>query len=337
MFRCVVKSSVFLDPRKNFEQVSLPVELRFDPLTERPSLILDFRFSLPAKTDFSDIAKLTEPICPFCPERIETSTPKFLEEFVPEGRIRVGEAVVIPNLMPYSQYSAVTVICQKHFIKPSDFTQKTLVDAFLASQEYLKKVASHDKTQKHYIINWNFMPPSGGSIIHPHLQPVSYEEPIGYYKKQLELSKRFFEKNGHTFWQRLIEEEQRLGERYIGATGSVHWIVAYAPRSYLFEITAIILEKTSILELEQSNIEDFSKGLLKILKYMDTQNISSFNLTLQSGPPQTKHYRVNASIIPRFTLPPLSTSDMASLRTLNDTSICYKKPETTCQEIKQHF
>jgi len=337
VFRRVLWSSILLDPRRSFERVSLPIEARFDPLTGRVCIISELRFSLPAKTDFSEIAKATEMFCPFCPARVETATPMFPEEFIPNGRIRIGEAVVVPNLMPYSQYSAVTVICQKHFVKMTEFTQKVLADAFLASQEYLKRVALHDRSQKHFLINWNFMPPSGGSIIHPHLQPVSYEEPMGYYARQLEDSKKFHENHGYNFWEHLVEEEKRLGERYLGATGAIHWITAFAPRSYLFEVIAVFPKKTSILELEQSDIENFANGLVRILNYMDTQNISSFNLTLQSGPLNEHHYRVNASIIPRFTLPPLGTSDTASLRALNDLSVCYKKPETTCNELKQYF
>lgn len=337
MFKRVVWSSVFLDPRRGFECVSLPVEARFDPLTGRVCVISELRFSLPVRADFSELAKATEAFCPFCPERVEVATPRFPEEFVSGGRIRVGEAVVVPNLMPYSQYSAVTVVCRRHFVGLTDFTREVLADAFTASQEYLKKVAFHDKSQKHFLIVWNFMPPSGGSMIHPHLQPVSYEEPMGYYAKQLEASRNFYEEHGRTFWQHLIEEEKRLGERYVGATGSVCWLTAFAPRNYIFEVIAIFTEKTSILELERKNIEDFAEGLTRILKYMDTLNISSFNLTLQSGPPDEQHYRVNASIIPRFTLPPLGTSDTASLRALNDLSVCYKKPETTCTELKQYF
>ncbi|MBS7287217.1 MAG: hypothetical protein KIH01_00295, partial [Candidatus Freyarchaeota archaeon] len=297
----------------------------------------EFRFSPPVRADFSELAKATEAFCPFCPDKIEVATPRFPEEFVSGGRIRVGEAVVVPNLMPYSQHSAVTVVCRKHFVGLTEFTQKVLADALSASQEYFKKVVIHDKSQKHFLIVWNFMPPSGGSMIHPHLQPVSYEEPMGYYAKQFEASRKFYEEHGRSFWQHLVEEENLLGERYVGATGSVHWLTAFAPRSYIFEVIAVFPEKTSILELDQNNIEDFTDGLVRILKYMDTLNISSFNLILQSGSPDEQHYRVNASIIPRFTLPPLGTSDVASLRALNDLSVCYRKPETTCTELKQHF
>lgn len=337
MFRKVVWSSTIIDHRCGFSRVSLPVEVRFDPLTGRPCIISEARLALPVKADFSELAKLTEAFCPFCPERIEAATPKFPEEFIPEGRIKVGEAVVVPNLMPYSQYSAVTIICKKHFVTPSELTQETLTNAFLASQEYLKRVALHDPSQKHFLITWNFMPPSGGSIIHPHLQPVSYPEPTGYYRKQLDSSKSFLTERNENFWKLLVEEEKKLGERYIGATGNVHWLTAFAPRNYLFEVIAVFPEKASILELERHDIEDFTKGLTKLLNYMENANVTSFNLILQSGPPSETSYRVNASIIPRFTLPPLGTSDTASLRALNDTSVCYKKPETTCAEIRQHF
>lgn len=46
--------------------------------------------------------------CPFCPERIETGTPRFVGAGFDDGRIRVGQAMALPNLPPYA---AATSVC----------------------------------------------------------------------------------------------------------------------------------------------------------------------------------------------------------------------------------
>ncbi len=336
-FRRIVKSSVFLNPRRGFERVSLPIEVRFDPLTGRECMLVDFRFRPPEKADLSDVIEETAKGCPFCPGNAEKATPMFTEEIAPEGRIRVGEALVVPNIMPYAEYSAITIMTRRHFVEISGFTEETLVDAFTASQTYLKRIAEHDVNQKYHFINWNYMPPSGGSIIHPHLQVLSYDTPLGYYGERLRASERYYEEHGGVFWNDLVERERELGERYIGGDGGVHWMTAFTPRSYFFEVTAVFHGKPSILSLSREDFKRFSRGLRMVLRYMGDQNIYSFNLSIQSGPPGTEHFWVNASIIPRFTFPPVSTADAASLRMLNDTLFCYRKPEEVCRELKEYF
>ena len=36
-------------------------------------------------------------------------TPRLRDEIAPEGRIRRGEAVLFPNLLPYAKHSSVSV------------------------------------------------------------------------------------------------------------------------------------------------------------------------------------------------------------------------------------
>ena len=48
---------------------------------------------------------------------------------VPEGRIRRGEAVLFPNLVPYSKYSSVSVYSPEgHFLPLRELTPKLVAD-----------------------------------------------------------------------------------------------------------------------------------------------------------------------------------------------------------------
>ena len=99
-----------LDPRNGFERTTVAVETRRDPLTGQSCRILPAgSFPPPALHDLDDLAARTRESCPFCGSRVEEVTPRFPPEVWPEGRIRRGEALLFPNLVPYAKWSAVSI------------------------------------------------------------------------------------------------------------------------------------------------------------------------------------------------------------------------------------
>ena len=336
-FEEIRKKSTFLDPRRDFEENSLPIEVRIDPLTKRTCVVLEFRFKMPERPDLSEMIDKSSERCPFCPEAIEKATPKFPKELIPAGRINIEEAWVIPNLMPYSAYSAITIISKKHFVDMTDFTEEILTNAFMASQIYLKKVSEHDRREEYCFTDWNYMPPSGGSMIHPHLQVFASDIPTEYQRVMLEASKEYYNGQKSNFWDDLIEKERELGERYIGAVGRTHWIISFAPRSMMFEVMAVIKGKESILSLSEGDFKDFSGGLRSVLRYLNDQNFYSFNLSIYSGSVGQNYFWTNARIVPRFAIPPMGISDVASARILHDMLFCVRRPEEVCKELKTYF
>ena len=155
------------------------------------------RYVKPEKHDLSEIvARSLRAGCPACPEFIEKVTPKFPPEIAPEGRLHQGEACVFPNIAPYTPYSAVTVPSKKHFIALTEFTEETLVNGFLASQAYLKRVLAHDPEAKYCEIDWNYMPLSGAGLFHPHFQVLSRYSPGRYHGELLEASRGYRQRNG---------------------------------------------------------------------------------------------------------------------------------------------
>jgi hypothetical protein len=59
--------------------------------------------------------------CFFCPGKIESSTPMFIDTVLPEGRIKMGESTLFPNLFSRSTYYALIIPCNIHFLKPEGF------------------------------------------------------------------------------------------------------------------------------------------------------------------------------------------------------------------------
>jgi galactose-1-phosphate uridylyltransferase len=337
-FKKEIMTSSFLDPTGDFAEKSLPIEFRYDPLTMDMGVLVEFRAMQPQKVDISQlIAKSPEAACPFCPNSIEKVTPKFVPALCPEGRIKVGEAIVFPNTMPYVPYSAVTVISAKHFVGLTEFTPKMLSDALLASQRYLEKVHAYDPEAEYCSIIWNYMPPAQSSQLHSHLQVFASCSPLGYHRRLLEASGKYREQNGATYWSDSIAEEKRLQERYIATVDNIVWLTSFVPRCSFFDIMAIFRGTGAITSLSATSIDAFTRGLTRVFKYMDDENFYSFNLCLYSGMPQNDTFWTLARIIPRALMPPLGMSDVGNFTLLNDTSLIMKSPESVCRELRPYF
>jgi galactose-1-phosphate uridylyltransferase len=161
-----------LDPGRGFEPARLELELRWDPLTGHTSRVLPAANLLPqSQLDLALVAEETRAGCPFCSEALERATPKLLPEISPEGRIRRGDAVLFPNLLPYSTHSSVSVYSpERHFLPLAEMTPRLVADNLAAQVAFARAVNACAPDALWVSINANHMPPSGSSIFHPHLQ-----------------------------------------------------------------------------------------------------------------------------------------------------------------------
>ena len=144
---------------------------RRDPLTGASARILTGVKLQPSTRP--DMTELTAkpPFCPFDSEHLETATVPFPAELTTEGRIRVGRAVVVPNIMAYATHSAVGIYDPgRHFLDLDELTPVLVGDALIAMVRHARAVRRFDPTAQWSSINANFLPPAGASLIHPHLQ-----------------------------------------------------------------------------------------------------------------------------------------------------------------------
>ena len=64
----------------------IPFEIRTDPLTGTTGRVFNLPYHPPKSPNTEETFKRSEGIfCPFCPENIENSTPRFPEELLPGG------------------------------------------------------------------------------------------------------------------------------------------------------------------------------------------------------------------------------------------------------------
>jgi galactose-1-phosphate uridylyltransferase len=334
-FEKSLKETHFLDPNQDFQPGSQRTEIRIDPLTGRTGRILYFPLRIPQKPDLASLVQTSLELgCPFCPQVVEKVTPKFLPELVPEGRVQVGEALVFPNMFPYDTFSAVGIFSGQHFVPLTGFTQELLTNGLLAAQQFLQRALGPQ--HPYGSINWNYMPLSGGSIVHPHLQVIAGDVPTNYLRETLAASQDYLREKGSVFWADLLRAEQQRGERYVGATGGIHWLTSFVPKGYM-DILALFPQGRSLEELTAQDLADFARGLLAVFAYLDSKDLWSFNLALYPAPAGEASFWTHARIVPRFTFSPVNTSDIRYTEVLHDEVVTTLKPEEVCAELRGMF
>ncbi len=331
-------SASFLDPNDSFAEKKQELEYRIDPLTGDMGLVKDLRFTAPPKPDLTGIIAKSRSVCPFCPDQAEKKTPKFIPAFLRQGRIKVGEATLFPNLNPYNPYSAVAVVCRQHHVGLTEFTTPMLADAFLAGREYLKTVSAYDSKAVYCGIMWNYFPPANSSQIHPHMQPFAARFAMRYHQKLLVSSKRYLQNRHVNYWEELIQQETKQQKRYIGKIGRTVWLASFVPRSYQMDVRVVFRKKNTVMSLSDKDLRDFSEGLTRLFRYMDDQNYYSFNLFLYSGLTGDDSFWTQARIIQRGPLPfVIEISDAGNAALLGDTYLAIRSPEYVAEGLRRYF
>ncbi|MCL6478340.1 MAG: hypothetical protein K6T65_07975 [Peptococcaceae bacterium] len=336
-FRKVVSKSRFYDPTKNFELNEVNSEKRYDPLTGEMVRLFPFRnMALPRHDWTPFVEESKQRFCPFCPGIIDQAAPRFTEDFIPEGRLKVGESVLLPNLNPYETHSAVVVMTPQHYLSMPDISTGVMRDSMQVGLDYLKVVAEKDPANARYSsINWNYMPYSGGSLIHPHLQVISGSEPCNLDRNMINSAAAYFEKNGSVYWYDLVEAE-KSGERYLGNTGQIDWLAAFAPLA-LGDVVAVVRGCSTIHDITSEHLEELALGFQKVIKYYDSVNLPAFNMALYFAGREDKGFCCTARMIGRFTLFPLVGSDVSNMQMLHHDFWTLYLPEDMAGELKGYF
>ncbi|MEM2925547.1 MAG: hypothetical protein QXJ68_07665 [Methanocellales archaeon] len=336
----MVREARFKSHLKGFELDTQQIEYRKDPLLNRWCRINILRAQRRkesiARLDISELIEDSARGCYFCPERIQTQTPMFTEEIAPEGRIKVGESIVFPNLTPFAQYHAVATVTQKHYLKLEEFTEKQIQDTITASLEYIKRVNKFDEKAKFPTLNWNYLPPSGASIVHPHVQITVDPQPTCFLDSLLKASNRYYRKHKESFWHLLLTREQEIGERFIANIGGTAWLASFVPLGNN-EVCIIFKEIASLFELTPDLIQDFAIGLKKVLQAYSNFGLESFNLSFYSAPGESKAYSLNARIISRPKLNYYYTNDAGFMERLHSEVVVESSPEAIAKEMRHFF
>jgi len=286
----------------------------------------------------SDVIEETKKDCFFCPEQIRDKTSKFTSNIHPEGRIERGECIVFPNLFPFAEHHAVATFNTEHFLDINQFNSEMIVDNMMACQEWMLSVHNSNSEALYPIYMWNHMPPSGASIVHPHVQALVREASTTAQKQILSKSKEYFESKGQNYWKELIETEKEIGERFILENDSLAVIASYAPRGFR-EMQFIFKEASNFTDLNTKQISDFAAAIEKVLQGYKKMGVGSFNLITFSGPMEKKldHYSLNVKIISRPFPQGVYTNDTGTFERLQDEWVIEFLPEDVARGMQGFF
>lgn len=336
------EKSLLRNPLKDFEIDSQPIEYREDPISGLTSFVRTGRAFWAGiyKTDEALLERLIEesrPRCFFCPEKVETSTPKFPADFIPEGRLTRGEATLFPNLFAHKQYSAIIAMTKKHYLKLNEFEPNILLNGLKLADLYIRR--AHERSGIEYAeIGGNYLYPGGASIVHPHLQVILSNGAHYLIKVYLKKGKAHYRKYSKNFWEELIEKEKEIGERYLGRVGSTEWFTPFAPIRE-DEVNAVVPKKSNFLEFNDHDWEDIAQGLSRVLKAYHDKGYSCYNFAIYSGPlgKKLRYLWAGIKIVSRSSVQTYPVSDTWYSNCILLDGFVVEPPEDVAKGIRLYF
>lgn len=342
MFDREIREARFFNPLKGFKADVQRIEYRTDPLLQglcRINLNRAMRVKQGQKDeDYSDLIQGSAEGCYFCPGNLKGDTPKFPRDIAEEGRLWRGESTVFPNLYPFAKHHAIATVTEKHFLPLEEFTREQIKNALAAGVEYFSRVFSSDDSARYMTLSWNHLPPSGASIIHPHIQLIADDKPTYLVGAYLEASHSYYRKHQSIYWLKLVREEEKIGSRFIGRTRGIAWLASFAPLGNN-EVVAVFEDAQSLTGLAEKDISSFSEGLTRVLRGYHALGVKSFNMSTYSAPAgeEPEHFRLSARIVSRPAPRRFYTSDAGFMEALHHERIVESLPEDLAKSMKKAF
>lgn len=282
----VTERTTLLDPAGNrAEQV---IEHRTDPLT---GAVASINGALGAKvtafigtTDVAlleDLQEKSRATCPFC-SAAEKGT-RFLPDLAPEGQLRIGAALAMPNLFSKCAYDSVVIVDPaSHVLFPSRISPAALADAIRTARELVRRARARDGALVHHAVGMNFLQPGGSSVPHPHFQVHVRGVPYSGIADAMGSAAEHRARTGRGFFEALLEAE-RAGPRFVGKTGAVEWIAAWAP-AHQKEIWGVLPGTASLADASDADAEAFAAGISRTISFYEESGAHPFTLAFLSSP-----------------------------------------------------
>jgi UDPglucose--hexose-1-phosphate uridylyltransferase len=287
-FSSVVEQARLTDPAGN--EVEQEIEHRTDPLTSTVASI-NSALSEKAKafllggTDVQLLREYQEKTregCPFC--SVAEKGTRFPRNVVEERQLRVGRSVAVPNLFSKMAFDAVAILDPaRHVLFPSQIDPQALADAVRLSCELVRRARARDAALVHHVVGMNFLGPGGSSLPHPHLQVHARGVPYSGVAGLLRASAAWHQRTGRNYWTALLEKEKQIGTRYIGTTGRVEWIAAWAP-AHQREIWGLVPGVGSLTESTDADADGFAAGIAKVISVYEALGSHPFTFAFFSSP-----------------------------------------------------
>ena len=326
------------DPAKGGAFTDVDLRQRIDPIFgTRTRFVLGAKLAPTSRSDIADMVAIAG-FCPFCPDVVDRFTFAFPIEMVPEGKIRRGKTLVVPNILAYSTYSSVGIYdTTRHFVPIEDFGPELLFDAFSAMVEHARCVRRFDPKASYSSINGNYLPPSGSSLIHPHLQSCHDYVPLAKQADLIRAATDHRIANQSSLLLDLVEAE-RGTERFVATVGDVDFFTPFAPSGFR-EVWASLRHCTDLVDSSETQLRNFTDGLARILRAYSDWNLMSFNFGLTGGGPNAGEIGLNPlfRIVARSNPDPNYRSDVTYFERMYSELMLDVTPEETASALRNYF
>jgi len=229
-------------------------------------------------------------------------------------------------------------MCKAAFLDVDQFTRQILLDVFCSTQQIMHAYHKKDESSRYPVLIWNYMPPSAGSIIHPHVQMLLETDPVAELKRIKKCASKFFAKHKKNYWNVLVEEEIKLKERIVGVNDSVIAMTPFACIGYN-EVQFIVPGAKSIADLAEKQVSDFVDALVKVLKGYKEIGVGSFNMASFSGPigDKSEDYTLFFKLFSRPYPSALYTNDTGPFERAYATFVIDLFPEQLATMLRSHW
>ena len=311
---------------------------RADPLFGHGTRLIEGAKLQPAAEPLGEVVERSG-FCPFCADTIDSATAPFPEEISRTGRIIVGNSWVVPNIIAYSAVSAVCVYdVSRHFLSLVDLTRDVIYDALSALTRHAKAAQAVRPELAYSSINANYLPPSGSSLIHPHVQSSLDPVPLGAQRRMIEYSRSHLEAYSRGYFEELVSLEEVSGARFVGWTGPLAWLVPFAPSGF-YEVWAVASDHGLISELADDTLYQLATGMSLVMGAYAASGLQSFNFSLMSASPEWRDdgSRLLFRMLARAPLSPYYRSDVTYFERLGQEAMIDYSPEEWAATLRSHF
>jgi len=185
-------------------------------------------------------------------------------------------------------------------------------------------------------INANYLPPSGSSLVHPHLQ--SSHDACGLTGQRLaaEKSAAWHDRHG-SYWAALVDQEA-AGPRWAGHIGRVAWLTPFAPSGF-HEVWGVVSGAADVTELTEDDTQALGQGLSQVLAAYRDWNLTSFNFAVIGGGPQAREHghQVVLKVVSRSNPEPFYRSDATYFERLYGEALIDLSPEEVADGVRVRF
>jgi len=306
------------------------VEVRIDPFTGHVTHLISGPSMLPdSDVDLDELAAAGRDTCPFCPERIDKLTATLPPEIWPGGRIRVGDAVLFANLVPYARHAVVTVYSpNRHLLRVGELSERLIADNLRAQVAFFKAVRAGDPDAPWMSINANHLAPSGSSILHPHTQGICHPDssPVQHECDAIPAAATVD----------LLDTERASGSRWVADTGRVGWVAAFSPVGP-GDVRGYVPSLRSPAQLDDDLCDELALGLAAIFQTYAGMGVTSFNLAVYGLPESTAGGLLSVQLVCRSGVSAYYRSDVTSLERLHGMTVTGLSPENFAEQARSQF